>query len=274
MAKKAKRLSIQIPFSGFYESRWSQALDYEVEREGENYEERQREADSDDWQPQETRLEASDFAEAINNAMNWRSAFAAVASDYSECFDTWASGELRKHFDLRKSFALKLKFEELDSPKYYNYGTDRIFCTIPQSVAVKLFGLSLSDGHQTLAALIAERFTSRPGFLSSYDNTLSAWLDKPVIEWDHNELKTLLDAVMKIAGFDEKEVEESIEQGIAESGDGFAHYIDGHCDWPGYEAAIQEKRDELRAELEPDWAATQPAPRCRNTLDMFARAAA
>lgn len=42
---------------------------------------------------------------------------------------------------------------------------------------------------------IKKRFTSYDGFISFYSNRIEDWLDKPLTEWDHNELGTLLYAL-------------------------------------------------------------------------------
>src|SRR5690606_26269592 len=88
-----------------------------------------------------------------------------------------------------------LEFESLDSPREYNFCTDRIFCYIPLESAKRLFVISAKGNHKRLKEVIRERFTSRDGFISFYSNNLEEWLDKPLDQWDHNEIGTLLIAV-------------------------------------------------------------------------------
>lgn len=178
-------LSINIPFGGFFESKWSALVDDEVEQYAEHYAgDDQKEADI----PEALRLSESEVSECVFWTCNYSAGYAAVARDYPEAFNAQALNVL--------GFDLKLTFEELTSPREYNFETDRIFCRIQVSIVRRLFALSRKDKHARLSATIAARFTSRSGFTSFYDNTLQPWLEKPLLDWDANELGTLLIACL------------------------------------------------------------------------------
>jgi len=44
--------------------------------------------------------------------------------------------------------------------------------------------------------LINDRFKSRSGFMSFYDEFVTDWAEKPLNEWDENELSILLPSVL------------------------------------------------------------------------------
>lgn len=82
-------------------------------------------------------------------------------------------------------FPTEMVFEEMTSPREYNFETDRIFVQIPHHVLQRIF--DLTDTLE-LKASFARRFTSRSGFWSFYDPVIP---EKPLEDWDHNELGTL-----------------------------------------------------------------------------------
>lgn len=88
---------------------------------------------------------------------------------------------------------LNAKFSGLDSPRSYNFTTDRIFVKIPLRAVKELYKLV---GVEKLGSAIKERFTSYDGFMSFYDNSLEAW-PKNLNEWDCNQVGILLDCLTK-----------------------------------------------------------------------------
>lgn len=90
-------------------------------------------------------------------------------------------------------FQIKLEFFELISPKYYNYETDRIFCNISATEVKRIFR---HTDKKILERIIAERFTSRDGFISHYPNNPNEW-PKNVTEWDLNHVGTLIMAYIE-----------------------------------------------------------------------------
>jgi hypothetical protein len=131
----------------------------------------------------------------------------AMAKEYLEC---WMD-----QFQQETCLKIDYKYESYSSPREYNFETDRLFAWVKNSSIKELFAASKADNHAQLAEMIKERFTSRSGFISSYSNDLESWLDKPLLQWDHNELGTLLKAVLAIHydedRFDTYELMESFE---------------------------------------------------------------
>ena len=175
-------MEINIPFSGFYESQWSSLLDHEAEQTAE-YDATERQ--SEDGIPEPLRLDESVYHDAMYMACNWHNGYIAIAKDYVIAMDTLITDET--------GLELGLAFKDMTSPREYNFSTDRLFSDISRDSIARMFWFSRTlDKHDTLARIIKERFTSYDGFHSFYSNDVAAWLEKPLSEWDHNELGTLL----------------------------------------------------------------------------------
>lgn len=127
-----------------------------------------------------------------------------------------------------------------------------------------MFALSKRDKHQTLAKVLMDRHTSYDGFHSFYTNDLSEWLDKPLEDWDHNELHSLLITTMTLLDFDE----EGFLYYMLE-GETFYHAWSDAMDWDKWEAKVQEKRDEILEELRAEEHDYEPTHRCTETPDLF-----
>jgi hypothetical protein len=84
----------------------------------------------------------------------------------------------------------------MDSPRFYNFETDRIYA---KNTKKQVRALRKHVADNNLQKVIEDRFTSRSGFISYYDNDLKAW-SKDAGAWDHNQVETLLLAVMYQAG--------------------------------------------------------------------------
>jgi len=82
---------------------------------------------------------------------------------------------------------IPLAYEEMVSPREYNFETDRLFAKISRSDLAKM--LRAVRGKR-LADKAADWFTSRSGFISSYPNSVSRW--GRVADWDHNQVGAVL----------------------------------------------------------------------------------
>ncbi len=163
---------INIPFAGFYNSKYSGELDAVQERFVEYEVEKNPGLNPD--VPNESLWKAADYGKAYDH----------IARAYVDQFN--------QHLIDEYELDLDLKFESMQSPREYNFQTDRIFCEISEENVRKLRE-AVSD--PALRQAIRERFTSRSGFISSYPNHLNAWNPNPLL-WDHNELGTLLVALL------------------------------------------------------------------------------
>jgi hypothetical protein len=172
---------IQLPFAGFYESVHDQQLDDAQERDAEHF------AGSDnEYYPNAVGMDESDLNEILFEMADWSKAHEKYARDYVSAFAGYVKQET--------GVDLGLEFERLESPREYNFGTDRLFAYIPVSV---LGTLKAAVTLGNLAEVINERHESRSGFCSFYTTDIEAWNAKPLADWDHNELCTLLIAWMR-----------------------------------------------------------------------------
>ena len=166
---------INIPFEGFYESKHSSELDSIEERYVE-------------WEVERgSELSAAELGDALYRAANYGLAFDHIARAYVEYFNDY----IKEEYEID----LELKFESMTSPREYNFETDRIFCHISQEKAQLLFD---SVPLYAIKQKIYTRFTSYDGFISSYPNRLEDW-PTSIEEWDHNQLGTLLVALLSDA---------------------------------------------------------------------------
>jgi hypothetical protein len=170
---KPIKLSVKIPFSGFYES----SHDAEIDRAIESYFD--TEGDGGNHVPE-------DFYFSFNH---WKDIQRDYAKLYTELFSEWLSEET----GLKVSF----EYEEMTSPREYNFTTDRIFAKAPLVFFKKLRALVPDD---VLEKQIITNHRSRSGFISFYSDDIETWKAKPLKEWDHNELGTLIEAAMIHAG--------------------------------------------------------------------------
>lgn len=214
---------INIPFPGFYESWLSSDLDNVEEREAE-------------YLAEEHGLEASVAAELIFDHMKYGTAHEHLAKQWVEYFNY----HVTEVFDLQ----LGLAFESMTSPREYNFSTDRIFCTISDEAAQELFE---AVPRQVLRATIKDRFTSRDGFCSFYSNNLDTWLEKPLTEWDHNELGTLLEALIH----NDREFITDVCMGMTES-EVYDTALQEAMDWPAFDQALEELKLIEAGECEED----------------------
>jgi hypothetical protein len=150
-----------IPFAGFY-STWH---DYELDQALEMmFTDRASGTELND------RLHMEAF-----DGIAWQGVHIQYAKAYCDAF--------------AEEFEIALTFESLQSPRFYNFETDRVFAEIDLKEVRRLFK---ETPREIFDAVIEEEFTSRSGFISSYPNTLDEW---PVIpEWDHNHIGALIKA--------------------------------------------------------------------------------
>lgn len=168
-----------IPFSGFYESVHDSLLDDALT---------QMVADDQGDVPE--------FTEGLWEHVDWRKVHEDYAKEYVEAFV--------EEFNSCTGLKIPMTLVVVDSPREYNFTTDRIFVNISEDSIRKMWK---AVDKAELDKLIRERFTSYSGFSSFYDNSLEAWLaveqrgwDKKkrkikVTDWDHNQLGTLIECL-------------------------------------------------------------------------------
>ena len=203
---------INIPFAGFYGSKYSGELDAVQERFVE-YEVEKNPGLNPDI-PNEALWHCADYGKAYDH----------IVRAYDDQFNQYILDEYELDLDL--------KFESMTSPREYNFQTDLIFCEISEENVRKLRS-AVSDPALRLA--IKERFTSRSGFISSYPNHLNAWNPNPLL-WDHNELGTLLVALLDDdEGWDWKIWERMQDRNV------FDTAFDNCVNWEVYDGFVKEE---------------------------------
>lgn len=106
--------------------------------------------------------------------------------DYWKVYDNYARAYAEQ---FAEDFKIKsLKFVELNSPKFYNYSTDIIICSISRA---DLRAIYKATDKQKLADHVKECCTSRSGFISFYNPDLKTW--GHVDAWEMPQIKLLLD---------------------------------------------------------------------------------
>jgi len=134
---------------------------------------------------------------------------------------------------LREKLELpSLVFEEMVSPRFYNFETDRIFASVSlQDLGRMLYAVY----REPLDRKVREMFTSRSGFCSFYPNDTAKW--PPIDDWDHNHVGAILAAYAdQIASDDWPAFEESIATGHLETSD-LEDWLYSAADFTGQAAA-------------------------------------
>ena len=109
----------------------------------------------------------------------------ACVVDYKKTFVNYS----KKYVEiLSNEIEIDLDFVELESPRFYNYGTDKILAAISEENISKMFE---EVDKNSLAENIKDNFTSHDGFISFYSNELKNW--GSVLTWDEIQLGTLLE---------------------------------------------------------------------------------
>ena len=151
------RTNIQLPsFHGFYDSIWSQMADDNLE-----YDLRERGIKHiDDW------------------SCKWREFEMEVVKEYTDMYLDLVNRELGLNVK-------KLAEPELDSPRYYNYRTDRIYVDVDFSEIEKLSEL-MRKWEKELPKIIHDHHTSYDGFISFMSNDYDEWLGE-YLDYEHEE---------------------------------------------------------------------------------------
>ena len=192
-----KKTIATIPFQGFYNSLYSHAIEGAIES-------------SLDWYSEDYELTEAQRDTLANGYLekNVSEFYYNVSKDYAESFIY----EIERETGL----SLNARFESMESPREYNFQTDRLFIELPEASAIAFVNYILENHKDEFRNLIAQRFTSRSGFWSNYDNTLEAWGDPS--EWDYNQLGTCFEIFEYLEQeIYEHSIYESISNGLADT---------------------------------------------------------
>ena len=221
-----------LPFSGFYNSKWSNELDNVENNFIEN------EAENDDI------LDESEISAIVDKCRQYGTQIQYVAQEYVDYFNETFKEEF--------GIALGLRFESMKSPREYNFTSDVIYAYIDEDVVRRL----LDDLEESkLADMIRERFTSCDGFISFYPNRIERWKEKPLEEWDYNEVGTVLEAyVAQVEDFEWGVYYEMCERHVLDTA------LDKGMDWDKYRELCDDRRKEIEEELAEEEALADADP--------------
>lgn len=176
-------LTMQLPFDGFYHSDSDYQLDSGMEMDFESIDTSKLTFDPSD----------------LSAEVNWKAVYTDFAKLYVEKFQEYLEYE---------DCPIVFTFADLDSPREYNFGTDRIFVTLSLEEAEKI---KAGVTPEAFAQVVKEKFTAYDGFVPHYSNNPDEWT-KPLQEWDHNELYALFTAFLKSKELYDSYLEEVLDR--------------------------------------------------------------
>lgn len=140
-----------------------------------------------------------------DDAIEFDEPFKVVLQDFAKAYvPAW-----NEEFQYVTGIDLHLEYDSVGMPREYNFTNDRIFATMPKRSGRKLLAHAICDeeSRAVLDQVCKERHSSRDGFCSFYDPDWRTWkLD----ELDHNQLETLLIAVLRKEGTEEYKMEQEV----------------------------------------------------------------
>ena len=163
------KLETTIPFEGFYNSFISADIENEIDSLTQYY------SESYELNDNEEQLLSNSFLSVNNNNF------------YNEICKDYVSFYLDNLNERIKDFTLKGTFKCFISPREYNFETDRVFIEIEENHCIDFIKYIIKNYKKELDKKIKERFTSRSGFISFYENNLESWTNN-YKEWDHNQI--------------------------------------------------------------------------------------
>jgi hypothetical protein len=156
-----------IPFSGFYNTHHDAEIDRVLE---------QMLSDSSGCHPISDRISNDIWSHISTPTVEYTKAFV-------ESFNALLNGE--------SGLKIKLEWESVRSPHFYNFETDRIFATVSFEDVQTMFA---RVDRKILDLTAQQRFTSYDGFISHYSPDWRSW--GSMRDWDHNQVGTLLEALV------------------------------------------------------------------------------
>jgi len=124
------------------------------------------------------------------------------------------------------------KFEEVRSPKEYNFNNDSINCTweVNQKNINKI-KLTIKENQSSFESYLKEKYTSYSGFMSHYSSDIKDWQDWEDILNDKHRFSSILEWLFLVEGVDEMELYYGVTGEIF-----LSHYID----WGKVDKDIEE----------------------------------
>ena len=188
------KLESTIPFDGFYESFISADIDHQIGQQIE-------------WDCDLYDLNESEEEILYNNylTVNASCFYNQIAEDYTNFYIDALNERL-------EGFTLKATYKSFESPREYNFETDRIFIEIDKNHAIDFIKYIIKNYKKELEKKIQDTFTSRSGFISSYKNSLDLWT-KDYSEWDFNQIGTCFE----LFDLEEEDINYSLREYLTET---------------------------------------------------------
>ena len=187
------KLESTIPFDGFYNSFISADIDHQI---GQSIE-----WDSDIYDLNEDEQQILwDSYLSVNTSYFYNN----IAEDYTNFY----IDELNKRL---KGFTLKATYKSFNSPREYNFETDRIFIEIEENHCIDFIEHIVKNYKKELENRIEDRFRSRSGFISFYKNSIDLWT-KDFKEWDCNMIGTCFE----LFDLEEEDINYSLREYLSE----------------------------------------------------------
>lgn len=216
-------VTMLIPFPGFYETDLSEELDRAEEMSAESIVEH----------GESCGLDVREVCDALYFTSNYSAAFQHVAQKYAEEFANFVNTETGT------LTPFNFTFESMDSPKEYNFSTDRVYVTLSLEDFQRMYDRT---DRAIFARIVRDTFTSRSGFASFYSNDAEVWHKKSLATWDHNEAGTLLRAYLltHVEDIEENSVEGRICAELSSDGV-FDAAFDSALDWEALQTRLKEQ---------------------------------
>lgn len=202
---------INIPFHGYYESIYSYLLDgistldeYQIaQNHGYDYQVHGCEHEY----ITSNNIDIDQEQQEHENKLNYPKMKEEINKIYVE--------EFVQTFNNETNLNITLIYKDMESPKYYNFSTDRLFATILEEDKEKLYNFA-SENISAFRGVLLEHCTSYDGFNSSYSNDVNEWVQKPFYDYDHNELNILLYVALQIYNVNIEDFNDSIYEAVHE----------------------------------------------------------
>ena len=176
------KLEFKLPFfPGFYESWLLSRSDLECDLENCSDQELQEIYDDEflEWNKLEDKGQFGEYlADHVGFDFYSGKPFNEACKMVSKyCFDEFFEDFLNS-YDKEQLGIKSFEFEELTSPKEYNFSTDRVFGVIELNLTQfkKTMTKLILDNKDKFQELLNNRHRSRDGFYSFYDHNLESWL--------------------------------------------------------------------------------------------------
>jgi hypothetical protein len=96
--------------------------------------------------------------------------------------------------ELKDFGVLSVKFQEIISPKYYNFSTDSINCEI--EIEPEKIRFYIHNNFENFREYIYDNYSHKSGFISSYSNFASDWITNTSNFSDFTQNKHYLGAIL------------------------------------------------------------------------------